>query len=154
MIRITRQTDYGILLLAYLAGKPTSEVKTARDVARSFNLPLPMVSKIMKLLAKGGILISHRGVKGGYSLARNPAEITVGDVIRVLEGPIGMTECASSPGSCEQEPGCLVRGNWLRISTAVQQALEHIPLTEMAAPRTPGLLTLTGSGSFPGTSPC
>jgi FeS assembly SUF system regulator len=146
MIRITRQTDYGIILLAFLAGRPADEVRTARDVATSFHLPLPMVSKIMKSLARGGILSSHRGVKGGYSLARNPETITVGDVIEVLEGPIAMTECASTPGSCETEKLCPVRGNWLRISVAVREALERIPLTEMVAPRSPGLLTLAGPG--------
>jgi FeS assembly SUF system regulator len=153
MIRITRQTDYGIILLAHLAAKPPAEVHTARDVAGAFNLPLPMVSKVMKLLAREGILSSHRGVKGGYSLARNPERITVGEVIRVLEGPIGITECAFSPGSCEQETLCPVRSNWLRISAVVRDALERIPLTEMTAPSSPGLLTLAG-GPLPGPSVC
>jgi Rrf2 family protein len=112
-----------------------------------------MVSKVMKTLAREGILSSHRGVKGGYSLARNPERITVGEVIRVLEGPIGITECAWSPGSCEQESVCPVRGNWLRISAAVRDALDRIPLTEMVAARSPGPLTLAG-GPVTGPSLC
>jgi FeS assembly SUF system regulator len=131
MIRITRQTDYGIVLLAYLAGLPSDSILTARDAARECRLPVPMVSKILKTLAREGILHSHRGVKGGYSLAKHPTAITVGDVIGALEGPIGMTECSTTPGSCGQEPLCPVRINWQRISHAVRGALEKIPLSEM-----------------------
>ena len=131
MIRITRQTDYGIVLLVYLASLPSDSILTARDAARECRLPVPMVSKILKTLAREGVLVSHRGVKGGYSLARKPVSITIGDIIGALEGPIGMTECSSSPGSCEQEPLCPVRINWQRISHAVRGALEMIPLSEM-----------------------
>ncbi len=142
MIRITRLTDYGIILLAYLASRPREQVLTARDAAQECRLPVPMVSKILKTLARGGILASHRGVKGGYSLARAPERITVGDIIGALEGPIGITECSSSPGSCEQEPSCPVRINWQRISEAVRGSLEKIPLSEMVGSSRAPLITL------------
>ncbi len=142
MIRITRQTDYGIILLAYLASRPPEQILTARDAAQECRLPVPMVSKILKTLARGGILTSHRGVKGGYSLSRLPDRITVGDIIGALEGPIGMTECSSNPGSCEQEPLCPVRINWQRISLAVRGALEKIPLSEMMGSYRPSLISL------------
>ena len=137
MIRITRQTDYGIMLLAYLASRPPERILTARDAARECRLPVPMVSKILKALAREGILRSHRGVKGGYGLARSPDEVTVGSVIGALEGPIGMTACSSEPGSCEQEPLCPVRIHWQKITHAVRGALERIPLSEMIAPPCP-----------------
>jgi FeS assembly SUF system regulator len=150
MIRITRQTDYGIVLLAYLASLPSDSILTARDAARECRLPVPMVSKILKTLAREGILVSHRGVKGGYGLAKQPSAITVGDVIGALEGPIGMTECSTVSGSCEQEPLCPVRVNWQRISHAVRGALEKIPLSEMVGKeRTPllGVVVATPSSS-------
>jgi FeS assembly SUF system regulator len=131
MIRITRQTDYGIILLTYLAGQPADLVHTARDVAEAAGLPLPMVSKILKVLAREGLLATKRGVKGGYCLALPPESITLAQVIHALEGPIGMTDCASAPGSCEWEPRCPVRVNWQRISGAVREALDKIPLSEM-----------------------
>ncbi len=142
MIRITRLTDYGIILLAFLASKPREQILTARDAAQECRLPVPMVSKILKTLARGGILASHRGVKGGYSLARGPERITIGDIIGALEGPIGITECSSSPGSCEQEPSCPVRINWQRISLAVRGALEEIPLSEMVGSPRSSLIPL------------
>jgi len=139
MIRITRQSDYGIVLLSQMAGRPQDEVLTAKDAARRSGLPLPMASKILKALARAGLLVSHRGVKGGYSLAIAPAEISVGDVIQALEGPIGITECSFNPGGCEQEGSCPVRTNWRRISVAVRDALDRIPLSEMSSPLPPTL---------------
>ena len=134
MIRITRQTDYGILLLSNMAARPLSEVHTAKDAARQAGIPLPMASKILKGLARAGLVVSHRGVKGGYSLSAPAEAISIGAVIRALEGPIGITECSYNPGGCEQEVTCPVRTNWQRISLAVKDALDRIPLSELAAP--------------------
>jgi len=139
MIRITRQTDYGILLLSHLASRPIDEVHTAKDAARRSSIPLPMASKILKALAKPGLLASHRGVKGGYSLAVAADRISIADVIQALEGPIGITECSYNPGGCEQESSCPVRTNWQRISVAVRDALHRIPLSDMAVPYSHGL---------------
>ena len=135
MIRITRQTDYGILLLSQMASRPLSEVHTAKHAAHESNIPLPMASKILKALAKGGLLVSHRGVKGGYRLATAAERISIGDVIQALEGPIGITECSSNPGACEREGSCPVQTNWKRISVAMRDALDRIPLSDMVMPQ-------------------
>jgi FeS assembly SUF system regulator len=145
VIRITRETDYGIVLLSKLAGGPADEVQTARDLSSWSGLPLPMVSKILKALARSGVLASHRGAKGGYSLARRPEEVSVGDVIRALEGPVGITECASSPGSCDQEPVCPIRCRWQEISGVVRHYLENIPLSHLIRPvPLPAIRLVTG----------
>ena len=75
MLRMTKQTDYGFVLLSHLANEAAGEAN-APELASETKLPLPMVSKILKLLVRQGLLLSHRGVKGGYSLARPAAEIT------------------------------------------------------------------------------
>ncbi len=134
MIRITRQTDYGILVLAHMASIPGDAVHTATNLAKWSGIPKPMVSKILKTLAREGMLVSHRGVKGGYSLAVHAERITVGDVLQAMEGPVAITECSAHPGACEQEPVCSVRINWQRINLAVRQALDKIPLNEMIGP--------------------
>jgi len=139
MIRITRQTDYGILILSQLASLPAEVVHAAKDVAKRSGIPLPMASKILKALARASLLASHRGVKGGYSLAVSADRISIADVIQALEGPFGITECSFNPGACEQEPCCPVRTNWQRISVAVRDALDRIPLSEMSVPHSPQL---------------
>jgi FeS assembly SUF system regulator len=134
MLRITKQTDYAILLLTYMAAQDPNQVHTSRSLAEWSHLSLPMVSKILKPLSREGIIISTRGVKGGYTLARLAEEITVGEIIRATEGPIGMTSCITEPGSCEQESFCPVKVNWERISHAVWDAVDDVPLSEMIGP--------------------
>lgn len=134
MIRLSRLTDYGIVLMAHLAARSEGGAHAAREVSFETGLPLPVVSKVLKSLARGGLLVSQRGAKGGYTLARAADEITVPEMIRVLEGPIGLTECTQHPGACPQEASCHVREPWQRINDAVRAALADITLADLAAP--------------------
>ena len=146
MIRITKQTDYGIVLLTHLASQPERHLN-APELAAETQLPVPMVSKILKILVREGILMSHRGVKGGYSLARLAQEITMAEIIAALEGPIAITECIDVSSDCSHERLCPVRSNWHRINAAVRGALEGITLADMtgSVPHPQKLVTL-GSG--------
>jgi FeS assembly SUF system regulator len=135
VFRITKLTDYGVRLLAAFASRPPAEPRNAKEIAAEVGLPLPTVSKILKALSRGGILISHRGARGGYSLSRPPDRVSVAEIIRALEGPFAITECgATAPGSCAQEGLCGVRANWRLINDAVAGALERITLSEMVRP--------------------
>ena len=135
MIRITRMTDYGIVLLAHFARNADRAIHNAKELAVEAELPLPTVTKVLKILARQGLLDSHRGAKGGYNLARQPDEISVADVIRATEGPVAMTECTvEGEGNCSHEAGCPVSANWQRINHAIGQALERISLSEMIHP--------------------
>ncbi len=131
MIRLTKEADYGIMLLGHIAAQPVGRMHTAREVAALSGVPLPMVSKILGSLARGKILTGHRGVGGGYSLDVNPRMITVAQVIRAIEGPISMVQCGVEPGACEHEPTCPTRINWSRINQQIEQALEQVPISEM-----------------------
>lgn len=134
MLRITKTTDYGIILLTELAQEPDRVVATA-ELAGEANIPLPMASKILKALSRYGLLESRRGARGGYALARPPEETSVADIIAALEGPVALTECiALGPGGCEQEPVCPTRTNWKLINDAVLEALSAISLAEMSRP--------------------
>ena len=120
----------------------------APELAQEAQLPAPTVSKILKILARQGLLTSHRGVKGGYSLQRTPEEISVEEIITAVEGPIGITECIDdTPGECGQAPVCPVRANWQQINEAIRQALDGITLAEMTPPATQELVTLGGGSS-------
>lgn len=142
MIRLTKLTDYGIVLMSRLAAEP-GEVTNSSTLALETQISMPTVSKILKVLSHEGLLSSHRGANGGYSLALDPSEISVADVIAAMEGPIAMTECTEhGPGECVQESVCRVRDNWQMINDAVRGALESISLAEMARPL-----------GFPTTSP-
>ncbi len=145
MLRITKQTDYGILLLVRLAHEP-GRTQPAADLAAAAGLPLPMAGKILKRLARAGLLTSHRGAGGGYGLARDPAAIDVATIVTALEGPIALTDClAHGPDECNHAAGCPTQGHWHRISHAIRQALEGVTLAQLcrpAAPAPPALVRL------------
>ncbi len=136
MFRLSKTTDYGIVLMARLAvdnRAPDGEMRSqnARELAESSDLPMPMVSKILKVLAREGLLVSQRGSKGGYSLARPPEELTVSEMIRVLEGPVALTDCAIGPTLCAYETTCAVREPWQLISRVVERALADVTLADL-----------------------
>ncbi len=141
MIRITKVTDHGIVLLTRFALAEHGTVFNARDLADAEDMTQPMVAKILKILVGGGILESHRGVKGGYSLARRPETITLEHIVAAMEGPIAVTECSVADfGSCDRESFCNVRPHWRIINESIRTALERVTLLELAAPEpAPGL---------------
>lgn len=147
MLRISKMTDYAVVLATHLAGTEGSHA--ARDLALYTHIPEPTASKVLKKLARAGVVSSHRGAKGGYALARAPQQIGIHEVIQAIEGPIAVTECSdeTNESSCEYETNCGVRANWQRINLAVQSALSSITLADMAVPGTAELVSLARSGT-------
>ncbi len=132
MIRMNKLTDYGVVLLTTFAREPAKGI-SARELSARTGIPQPTVVKLLKTLLKAGLLVSQRGTKGGYSLARTPEEVPVSTVIEALEGPLAITEC-SVPGSCEHERLCLARPNWTAVNQVIQEALSKVTLAEMTRP--------------------
>ena len=132
MLRVSKLTDYATVVMTCLATS-AEEVLSAQILAERARLETPTVSKVLKQLASAGLVDSWRGVNGGYRLARQPAAITVADIVTAMEGPIGMTECCTEGGLCDHESHCGVRVNWQRISEAIRAALESVTLADMLA---------------------
>ncbi len=131
MIRMSKLTDYAILILAHLARSPGT--LTAHELAARSRVPVPTVSKLAKELSKAGLVVSHRGRNGGYGLARPPDQISVAEIVEALEGPIALTECAK-PGriDCDIEDTCVARATWDPVSRAIESALRGLPLSSIA----------------------
>ncbi|MCY4550869.1 MAG: SUF system Fe-S cluster assembly regulator [Defluviicoccus sp.] len=134
MIKLSRMADYAVVLMTQLAREPDT-LRTAGELAQSCGLPQPTVSKILKLLAQAGLLVSYRGNKGGYLLAREADGVTMADVIGAVDGPIALTDCIGPDGLvCEIEALCPTRTNWQSINRAMVDALSSVSLAEMAVP--------------------
>jgi FeS assembly SUF system regulator len=132
VIRLSKLADYGIVMMTNMARHPQRQ-HNAAEIAAESHIPQPMASKILKGLARAGLLKSHRGAKGGYGLARPAESITVAEVIVALDGPIALTACIEDgPGGCEIEALCPARANWQRINDAIRNALDGITMAEMA----------------------
>src|SRR5512140_2814335 len=107
-MKLTMATEYGIRALVHLARVP-DKVCLLSEISDAQGIPEKFLSKIMQTLTRGGLVKSYRGIKGGFSLARGPAGITLMDVVECLEGPIALNKCLQSPGACERTPGCSVQ---------------------------------------------
>jgi len=135
MIRLGKMTDYGVLLMCQIARSPMSHSHTARELAEACHLPMPTVGKLLRNLVRNGLLTSHRGIKGGYLLARRPEMIPLTEIISALEGPFALTQCSSDvPELCDLESTCPVRDNQRIVSQAIGSALGRLMLADLTLP--------------------
>jgi len=131
MLRISKLTDYATVILARLAAEPSRRF-TAAQVATETRLAAPTASKLLKQLHRHGLVLSTRGLHGGYLLARPAAQISAAQILDALEGPVALTECSSSASHCCIESTCLVSKAWQRVNLAVRRSLHDITLLELA----------------------
>ena len=135
MVRLGKLTDYGLVLMTCIARAEGTPLRTARDLAKESRLPLSTVSKLLKELLQSGLLVSHRGTKGGYVLARDPRQISVLEIIAAIEGPMALTECSTDvTGLCSLESGCPIKSNQQIINQAIRGVLEKVALSDLAHP--------------------
>jgi len=128
MLRITKITDYGFVVLAYMANNDLSILYNAKELSSAVDVPLPTVSKVLKILTKNGILNSSQGSRGGYCLAKPLEEITAASVIEIFEGPVALTDCSSKAG-CERN--CSNSPTWKKVNRTVNSVLQKLTLKEM-----------------------
>ena len=138
MLRMSKLTDYGTLVLAQLAASE-GRLASAHQVSMDTHLSLPTVSKLLKSLVRAGLAVSQRGARGGYALSRPAEKISAAEILDALEGPLAITECSSAPGLCGLESSCLVGGAWQRINVSIREALDDVSLADLQQPTGPNL---------------
>src|SRR5574337_43958 len=134
MLRISKLADYATVLMTFLARHPEG-INNASSVAQETGITVPTVKKLLKLLAQAGLLISHRGTKGGYFLARTPDQISVLEIIQSIDSQTGIIECGADHSNCLIESICDIKSNWRVISNAIQAALGSVMLSHLAQAR-------------------
>lgn len=140
MLRLSKLTDYAVVVLARLArdgdAAPSGPVQNALSLAADTGIAEPTVAKVLKLLAQAGLVEGVRGPRGGYRLTRPMASMPLSDVIVAIDGPIALTACVDGgTGMCEAEGICPVRGRWDPVNEAIRRALSGITLADLAPPR-------------------
>jgi FeS assembly SUF system regulator len=130
MLRMSKMTDYGTMVLAHIAAEP-GRIFSASDIALDTQLALPTVRKLLKMLAKANLVASYRGASGGYALARPPADITAAQILDALEGPVTLTECSATDSQCRLEHSCGVGQSWQRINSLIRRSLDDVSLTQL-----------------------
>jgi len=135
VLKISKLADYASVLMCFLSQNHTNAY-SATALADHTRIPLPTVSKILKRLNDGRLLISTRGVNGGYRLARPAEEINVAQIIAAIDGLPALTECCTSDSKCTRDQHCALRGNWRRINQLVVGVLANVSLQSMHEPLT------------------
>lgn len=138
MLKLSRMTDYGAVVLSRLAEEDAGAVLAAPALARELGIPEPTVGKLLKALAAAGLVNSHRGTHGGYALSRAPEAITVGEIIAALEGPVALVLCLEgAEGACGVEAHCPMRGRWDSVNRTLQSVFESVSLADMVTQQVP-----------------
>lgn len=132
-MHLTRGADYGTRGVIYLAKQPNNAVVLVGDIAREEGIPESYLAKIFQDLAKGGILRSHRGAKGGFSLARPAQDITLREVIEAVDGPIALIHCLATYETCERQETCALIPVFRQAQTQLLSLLESKTLQDMAS---------------------
>jgi len=108
-MELTRAGDYGIYGVIHLAKQPKGKIVSLAEVSRAENIPEKFLAKIFQNLTRSSLIISHRGARGGFSLARSPDQITVKELLESVQGPIHFTKCLSELGDCDRKEICELR---------------------------------------------
>jgi Rrf2 family protein len=144
MLRFTKRADYGLMAIHYIAIHEARGPVSAKRIADQVHVPPELLAKILQRLAKRGLIASQNGPKGGYVLAQRPAQISVGDVIRALEGPVRIVSCLEEPSDCPQLLHCSLRRPVQKLQAAMTQMLDGMSLAELASDDVPEMLSIAG----------
>src|SRR5262249_2102951 len=133
MLRFTKRADYGLMAIHYIASHGDDGAVSAKRIAEQFHIPPERLAKILQRLAKKRLIGSHNGPTGGYVLTRAPGEITVGQVLKALEGPVRIVSCMADSDDCPQFSRCNLRRPVEKIQTSINYLLDTMTLAELAA---------------------
>jgi FeS assembly SUF system regulator len=141
VLRLSKLTDYAVVVLVRLSGSPG--VQTSPGIAAATGIPEPTVAKVLKALAASGLVTSQRGARGGYRPVRPLEAIPVADVITAMDGPIALAACVDgSPTECESLSLCPMRGRWDPVNDAIHRALSAITLADMQEAAIPAVFRM------------
>jgi Rrf2 family protein len=135
MLKLTKKADYSLIALRHFAARRLESgmdaAASAKEVADSCGIPLPLLSKLLQKLGKSGFLTAAQGTNGGYRLARDPRLITALEVIRAIDGPIVLANCFTAEASCGHSSHCTVKRPLRRIHDGILRLLEAVSIQDM-----------------------
>ena len=132
-LRLTKEADYAIRAMIHIACIPEESVALRKDIVRLHTIPSSFSAKILRRLAKAGLLVATRGTNGGFALARPASEITLLHVVEAIEGPLGMTDCTSEPCTCEYATECAAQPVWQAIQNTIAEMLGSATLEALVS---------------------
>ena len=130
MLRISRLADYATVIMRDMAVIDSGISGT--EIAQNTAINLPTVRKLLKQLLKAGLLVSERGINGGYQLSKPADQISLANIVEAIDGPLALTECSLPTGKCAISTHCVNKDNWHVINQVVKDALSGVSLLQMS----------------------
>jgi len=130
-MRLSTRSRYGLRALTALASADAPDGYCAREIADGEELSKKYLESILAQLRTAGFVRSVRGAHGGYVLARDPKDITAGEVVRALEGTLSLVECVEDPSSCERSDDCRTRPVWVKAEAAITSTLDGMTVASL-----------------------
>ena len=132
MLRLSKKADYALIAMKHLTLRGDRGSSSAREIAALYDIPIELMAKVLQRLARNGLLTSHQGTRGGYTLSKPTASISVADIIQAIDGPLTVTACSTLDEQCEQFTKCNVRDPLWRIKDRILAALATCSLAEIS----------------------
>jgi FeS assembly SUF system regulator len=132
MLRLSKKADYALMAMKHLAQKRDVSSTSAREIAEQYDIPIELMAKVLQRLVRSGLLTSHQGTRGGYTLSKATAAISVADIIQAIDGPLTVTACSTQDEQCDQFTKCNVRDPLWRIKDRILLALSTCSLAEIS----------------------
>jgi len=133
MMKLSKKADYALMAVNHLARHYGEEACSARDLARAYGIPAGLMAKVLQRLVRKGLLVSHHGTNGGYTLARPPLFISALEIINAVDGPVMITSCITARGECFQTPLCTVKEPLRRVNERIVNALSSLSIAAINA---------------------
>jgi Rrf2 family protein len=133
MLKLSRKADYGLIALKHLALRGGRRTCSAKEIAEAYGIPQEALAKILQKLARGGLVRSSHGTRGGYLLARDPRGISTLEVIRAIDGPTVFTSCLTDHGTCGQSRRCIVREPLRRVEQGILEVLRTVTVADLSS---------------------
>ena len=131
MLRLTKKADYGLMALKFLAERPERASQSAKDIADAYGIPSQLLAKILQRLTKVGLLRSHAGINGGYSLSKTPSEISAFEVIRAIDGPLFITSCDNGLRPCDLNDSCTIKEPLRKVNESITEVLKALSVADL-----------------------
>ena len=132
MLKLTKKSDYGLIALRHLAVDPYRPAATSKEIAETYHIPPPLLSKVLQTLSRQEFLVSEQGASGGYRLARDARAISTLEVIRAIDGPVLLAACFHENGECDQLATCTVKEPLRKVHEGILQLLSNITIFDLA----------------------
>jgi Rrf2 family protein len=131
-MKLSAKSRYASRILLDLALHNEGVPHRVNDISERTGITVPFIEQIIKPLKHAGMVASKRGAAGGHQLNRSAEDITLGDIVRIMEGSVELSACLSDPGLCDRTKACLTRAAWQRATDAMLRELDTITLAELA----------------------